>query len=538
MKLGSNDAGGDASLGTSSHGVTVRETEEVADVRLLLIDDDEDDCIIIRDLLHATRHVHYDFSWESTWDRGREALLRGEHDVCLLDYQLDEGTGIDLLQDVTQEGCTTPIVILTGYGDEALDIAAIRAGAADYLMKEGLASEELERTLRHAIERAASWRSTRQAVANQRAMMTGIPDTVFRVSRDRRILDFSAGIVGESAEWSVDGDSTLASTFGAGVGDVLAQCLERAMASGETHSCEFTREGTINLHFFEARFIPVEEANEAVVIVRDFTDERAGERRLEDLAQAKDRFLSRISHDLRTPLTTVLGYTDLLDTEWAQFTSAERREMITAIGRGAATLGHLFEDALVMARHEIHSLVLAPTRVDLAQHAAKATAAFGGDGEVEADVTAGVVFAEVDPLRLDQILRNLVSNAVLHGGPHATVVTGVTAGSSWIEVRDDGTAIPEEERSGIFNASDRSLTILNNSVSAGVGLTVSLRLATLMGGDLTYRYDRGWNKFRLQFPSAPCQSSEKSRKAVGVLGDHVETASSAGRVRGARGEAR
>jgi len=474
----------------------------IPEIRVLLIDDDEDDYVIIRDLIEEARHTRYALSWESTYVAGYAALVGGGYDACLVDYRLDRHNGIDLLRSAIEQGCTIPIVMLTGRGDDEIDTAAMNAGAADFLVKGKIDPDDLERALRHAIDRAAGWRSVRMAEAKQRAMMAGIPDTVFRVSPEGTILDYRAGIESDPAIGIVGDEATLSSAFGPSVASTLMDAVREAMASGVACSCEMTREGMINVRHFEARVIPVEDANEVVVIARDFTDEKVASQRLEDLAQAKDRFLGRISHDLRTPLTTVLGYTDLLRTEWSQFTSEEHFEMIDAVGRGAAKIGHLFDDTLVMARYETDRLVLAPARVNLAWHGARAAKMFAGDADVEIIDEGSAAFAVADPIRLDQILRHLVSNAASHGGQHIEIVTGQTQGRSWIEVRDDGAGIPESERPWAQEPLDRSDQSLDTSVSVGVGLTVSHRLAHLMQGDLTYRYESGWSKFRLEFEAA------------------------------------
>ncbi len=485
-----------------------------SDLRVLLIDDDEDDFVIIRDLIEDARHTRCILSWESTYACGHAALMAGGYDACLVDYRLDRHNGIDLLRSAIEQGCTIPIVMLTGRGDDEIDTAAMNAGAADFLVKGKIDPDDLERALRHAVERAAGWRSVRRAEAKQRAMMAGIPDTVFRVSPEGLILDYLAGIDSDPAVGEVGDNTTLTKAFGRVVGATLLESVRDAMASRAASSCEMTREGTLNMHHFEARVIPVDDANEVVVIARDITDEKVASQRLEDLAQAKDRFLGRISHDLRTPLTTVLGYTDLLRSEWSQFTEQEHGEMIDAIGRGAAKIGYLFDDTLVMARYETDRLVLAPSRVNLAWHGARAAETFASDAEVEIIDEEAAAFAMADPIRLDQILRHLVSNAAIHGGSHIVIMTGQAQGRSWIEVRDDGAGIPQDERPWNREQSNRSAQTLDTSVSVGVGLTVSHRLAHLMEGDLTYEYESGWSTFRLEFPAAEQSAARRANVDV------------------------
>ena len=80
-------------------------------------------------------------------------MLRNQHDVCLVDYRLGAETGIDLLRAALERGCQAPIILLTGQGEHEIDLEAMKAGAADYLVKGRLDAGLLERSIRYAIER-------------------------------------------------------------------------------------------------------------------------------------------------------------------------------------------------------------------------------------------------------------------------------------------------------------------------------------------------------------------------------------------------
>ena len=123
-----------------------------ASVRVLLVDDDEDDCVITRDLISRIRERRYQLDWVDTYEAALEAIRRGEHDVCLFDYRLGERTGLELLREAKQLGCRAPMILLTGQGDHEVDLEAMKAGAADYLVKSQLRADALERTMRYAIE--------------------------------------------------------------------------------------------------------------------------------------------------------------------------------------------------------------------------------------------------------------------------------------------------------------------------------------------------------------------------------------------------
>ncbi|MEK7707711.1 MAG: PAS domain S-box protein, partial [Verrucomicrobiota bacterium] len=122
-------------------------------IKVLLIEDDEDDFILTRDMLSSIRAWHFEVDWIRTYDAGLQAAVGNRHDVCLVDYRLGAQNGVELLQAALAGGCQAPIILLTGMGQPEVDMAAMRAGAADYLVKGRLEAIQLERAIRYAIER-------------------------------------------------------------------------------------------------------------------------------------------------------------------------------------------------------------------------------------------------------------------------------------------------------------------------------------------------------------------------------------------------
>ena len=121
--------------------------------RILLIDDDEESYLITRGLLSQFAESGFELDWVSTYEEGLEALRHPRHDVYLLDFRLGMRDGLELLREVAAEGCQAPIILMTGQSDLALDVQAMQAGAADFLVKGEVTAAMLERSLRYAIER-------------------------------------------------------------------------------------------------------------------------------------------------------------------------------------------------------------------------------------------------------------------------------------------------------------------------------------------------------------------------------------------------
>lgn len=132
-------------------------------IKILLIDDDEDDYLITRDLLSEIEGKRFKLEWVPTYETGLEAIGRGEHDVYLLDYRLGRYNGLELMREAIANGCQMPMILLTGQGDREVDMEAMRTGAADYLVKGEIEAALLERSIRYAIERSQTLEALHQS---------------------------------------------------------------------------------------------------------------------------------------------------------------------------------------------------------------------------------------------------------------------------------------------------------------------------------------------------------------------------------------
>ncbi len=122
-------------------------------IRVLLVDDDEDYFIVVRDLLSDFFSTKCMPRWASDYEAGLDAILSSEFDVCLLDYRLKERNGLEFMQEAVSRGAMTPIVLLTGQECFDLALEAASNGAADCLNKGELSAPLLERSIRYAMER-------------------------------------------------------------------------------------------------------------------------------------------------------------------------------------------------------------------------------------------------------------------------------------------------------------------------------------------------------------------------------------------------
>ncbi len=123
-----------------------------SDIRVLLIDDDQDMEVLLYDMLSEIKRTSFSLDWCDTYNRGIEKLRAHTHDVCLLDYRLGSKDGVEFLRESVSNGISLPLILLTGQDASGLDMQALEAGATDYIEKRYLTSTLLERSIRYSIE--------------------------------------------------------------------------------------------------------------------------------------------------------------------------------------------------------------------------------------------------------------------------------------------------------------------------------------------------------------------------------------------------
>lgn len=122
-------------------------------IKILFVDREQGEYLLIAEMLSLVRHVEYELVWCNQLDTALHKILSHEFDVALLDYYWDDANARDLLNAARMQACQTPIVVMTDEMETEVDREAIRAGAADYLIKGQIDHLLLERSLRYAIER-------------------------------------------------------------------------------------------------------------------------------------------------------------------------------------------------------------------------------------------------------------------------------------------------------------------------------------------------------------------------------------------------
>ncbi|MEX2278918.1 MAG: HAMP domain-containing sensor histidine kinase [Acidimicrobiia bacterium] len=235
--------------------------------------------------------------------------------------------------------------------------------------------------------------------------------------------------------------------------------------------------------------------------VRDVSEIVALRTKLEESLATKDRFVATVSHELRTPLTAVVAFAEMLRDQ-AGLADEERSEFVGLIADQSRELSHLIEDLLVFARLDTHDLDVSIRQADLRAEVLAALSPWVVGRSIEVDYDRLDLTVLADPGRLRQIVRNLVANAVKHGGERIGVSAAEVDGQCHLVVHDNGPGVPVGSEDRLFEPFSHRPDTTGQSLSAGLGLNVSLRLAGLMGGTLEYRRVDARTEFVLVLPLA------------------------------------
>jgi signal transduction histidine kinase len=408
-------------------------------IRVLLVEDDEDDMVLTRQLLRDVNPDGYELDWVADYDQALNRLAAAGYDVCLVDYQLGTRDGVEFIAAASERGVGAPIILLTGQGDREIDVAAMNAGAADFLNKANLSASLLERAIRYSIQ---------QKKAEQQ--------------RIRLFMEQAA----------------------------------RAEAVAEN--------------------------------------------------RAKDQFLAVLSHELRTPLTAVLLGLGAMEQE--ENLPDKAHDLVAILKRNIELEARLIDDLLDLTRITRGKLELRKEVVDLheqIQHAVRCCCAADIHEKsltVAADTAATSFHIWGDPARVQQVLWNLIKNAVKFTPPggRIDIRTGNTPdGRVLVEVLDTGIGIRPEALPRIFNAFEQTgRSITRQFGGLGLGLAICRALVELHGGSIAAQ-SAGPGQgalFRIEFPvtiplpqadlEAPAGPTAEQRAAHRILlvEDHVDTA--------------
>lgn len=491
------------------------------DLKLLLVDDDIVDIRVFKRALQKA-NMQCTFVDAPTAEKAEEVLTKEKFDCIFLDFQLPKTDGLSLLRKIRSKGVETPVVIITSQGDEMLAVEMMKAGAFDYITKEEVKAEKLRKILSNVIafhKLILERRRTEQELKRTTQNLAEAQELAQLGSWEYQIGHYETGY------WSKEAFKIL------GLSEKehpypslkhLLQCIckeERAEVEKIIHQVSQThlsRELECRLKeddlwvFLRVRSMPNEDGTFERIVgsVLDITDRKRSEKQLEKAKQAaesaalaKSQFLSNMSHEIRTPMNAIMGLTELLLKENLPEKVAENLKLIQY---SADNLLVIINDVLDYSKIEAGKISFESIDFNLTQVIDNLVNTLQFKAQSKGVTLSQNIDKKLpqtlkgDPYRINQIILNLMSNAVKFTPEGKVEIKAEMLDETEdgvkvkISVIDNGIGIPQDKLNSIFESfSQAQSNTTRNYGGTGLGLPITKRLIEMQGGTLSVNSELG-----------------------------------------------
>ena len=490
-------------------------------IRVLLIEDQETDYLLTRRMLASCENQSFDLQWANSWQSGIEAIRRCVHDVCLLDYRLAGADGLELLKESCDIGCKAPVILLTGISDYRLDLEAMELGAADFLVKDKITPELLERSIRYAMAQSKAMLELRRQQEDLRAselrfrsVVQSAGDAIILADETGKIVFWNKGaetIFGyvEDEILGAQIETLLPETYRAQHQESFERfrLTGRSQIIGKTVELQGLRK---DQSLFPLELSLASWANGTgtmfTAIIRDITERgrteelRWAKEAAEDASHAKSACLARISHELRTPLHSIIGFTNLLIGNKSGNLSDQDVDFLRRILSNAKEQLKLVDAVLDFSKLEAKQMdvEVEPVSIDVIvrdvveQFEAERRS---GDVPIVLCLPPSVAPMPADPQKIKQVLMNIVDNALKFTKRGTVTVELILSPGNMqpirIDVTDTGMGMPPERLNEIFQPFHQLESGSHQPKGTGLGLSICKSLCDLMGYRLQVHSEPG-----------------------------------------------
>ncbi len=465
-------------------------------ITILLVDDDRIDRMAVERLVRA-HNLPYAVDAAGSLAEAREKLEHNNYDLIMLDYMLGDGTGIELMPSAKG----IPVIFVTGSGDEHIAVNAMKLGAYDYLIKDP--ERNYLTILPQTVETVMIRKKAEDTVRQLSSVVEQTADAVVITGRDGFIQYVNPAfsrLTGFSAE-EVHGYTPAILKSGSHPRDFYKNLWDTIL-SGDTYRAEVhNRAKDGHIYIEEKSITPIKdkrgEITHFVSTGRDITERKRAEEELrkakesaEEATRLKDKFVSLVSHDLRGPLATMIGFLKLAVDDPDAPIAPEAAKRINIAIDSAGKMNDLIEELLSISRLKTGKIQPKFRFLDANYLALKILIAFGPTAQAKGVILENDIPEKhrlyADPTLFYQVLQNLVSNAVKFCRKGDRIRLFIPDGKpSTIAVSDTGVGIDPSRAARLFSYEEITSTIGTAGESGtGLGLPLSRDIMLAHGGNL------------------------------------------------------
>ncbi len=454
-------------------------------LKVLLIDDDEDDYVVIRDMLDELPGQPIALDWEGDYGKAKKLIGEHQHDAFLVDYRLGPHSGLDLIAEtVAERASAAPVILLTGKGDHETDVLAMQRGASDYLVKSQLGGPLLERSIRYAVRRADYIQDLREREDATRGIFDATFEGIIVLDLGGKIIDLNqpaARILGDK-QTQLLGKSVF-KFFPFETANRLVAAAHEVAPKTFKASCTSTQGNCVHLEVSTKSYMHLGLPS-ILVAFEDVSERMQMEAQIlqQDRLASVGLLASSLAHEIGTPLGVMRGRAEiiLMHAESDSSVSKNATVIVSQIDR----ISKLIHSLLTLARGEKVQTV---GQTDVLQVLTEVMDLLGHELtrnriDIEINVPRGVLVKAASG-QLHQVFLNLLVNALhaiqsaMKNGRergHRIRVLAVDDGARWrLGIEDSGCGISEANLQQLFKP---FFTTKEIGVGTGLGLATSYRL--------------------------------------------------------------
>lgn len=475
-----------------------------SNVKILIVDDDEDDFFITSEYIKHIPGNSYQIDWCPKYSDALKHMLERNYNLYLVDYRLGAKSGVDLLKEALNANCEEPIILLTGKGNYDVDIEAMQLGAVDYLVKTELSIEKMERSIRYAIDRAATIKALKENERKYRSIFEKSKDMVFIADNDLNFLDVNEAI-----------QPLLGYSNKEALAINLYQLIDKEedktdlKKSLKTYKQVNDREIELNTKQGEKKFciltVSVEEAYTDEVYLQGIIHDISSLKKIEkaniqaEKLASTGRLVRTLAHEVRNPLNNIMLSVDQI---MHDIRDEDSLVYLNMIHRNSRRINDLISELLNSSR---------PTEITLEeismQNVIRNVINDAKDSvilkRIKLDINypeeAQTVMADIAKLRI--ALFNIVINAIEameEGAGILSIKLSRHHNNMTLVISDNGCGISKENISRLF---EPYFTQKRNGMGLGLAFTLNILQAHKANIDVSSAENKG-TTFTITFPMA------------------------------------
>ncbi|MES2762639.1 MAG: ATP-binding protein [Bacteroidota bacterium] len=449
-------------------------------IRLLVVEDDEDDYFLLVSSLKGTS-FNKTIIWAETFNKAKDILKQQSIDMVIVDYRLGVHTGIELVSYINEKYPFTPTILMTGLKAQAIDEEALKSGAYDYLVKGQYTTEDIDRSIRYAIEKSNVLRSLKESENKFKNLFENAVEYVFIIDYDINVIDAN------KAALKLFEYETKEQIIGENISDCFfPHIFETERRSNPSLEIELTLPEQnkkcyciLNLSVVDA------DKKSYQLVLHDITERKQNEQKekLLEKQTLTGKVARVIAHEIKNPLTNIhLSIAELRMILNDKDNTEDPEDFIDIIERNSKRINVLIEDLLNATRFDTINLDefymhdLLNETLSHVKDRAKLK-----DIKIEADIQDGLL-VKGDKEKLNIALLNILVNAVEaidEKNGLLTVSASANQENIYMIISDNGKGIPQQDLNKLFEP-----FFTSKQGGTGLGLTATHTIISKHDGSI------------------------------------------------------